>query len=470
MLENTSKLHAFDEESLKGLLNNLLSKGGNFLSAQCEAFLKMLLTYIENWRVDENFDFSGILSRDFYSSYLSKQGFYILLLEVTTACNMRCKYCGYSGLYIKARTHGNISMNFKTARKAIDLYLSLLDKYKLDNPYREPRISFFGGEPLLNIRLIKDVVKYVKARIKDEFNVEFSMTTNGTLLNTDVIEFLVDNNFNVAVSLDGPKEEHNRNRVFPGGRGSFDVVFENIQKYFDIAKSKGVDPRIGVIAVYDVRTNLMKLNEFFNEIKYLIHDLMIEPVSYYGTTYYEKFSRADFERFYWQLGSLEQDFIHNYLLNGRWKIEENIFYDSFFGKSLILLYSTSRTSLPPTLIPSRISCLPGFKLFVNVNGLITPCEEASDECIVGDIDHGLDFQKVQLEIKNYFRVRSQCLGCPLLFACRLCIAKASFGLSKQACSFITNFFRRKLRLLVQVLKYCPEYIEWLISKSINYTN
>ena len=86
---------------------------------------------------------------------------------------------------------------------------------------------FMGGEPLLEFELIKKCVSYILQR-KGDKKILFTMTTNGTLMTEDVIEFLVKYEFNLMISLDGDKKSHDINRRFKTGKGSFDIILENL--------------------------------------------------------------------------------------------------------------------------------------------------------------------------------------------------------------------------------------------------
>ena len=104
-----------------------------------------------------------------------------LILQVTQQCNLRCKYCAYSGNYYN-RSHTSNRMDFETAKKAIDFYLKRSEKAD------QLALSFYGGEPLLEFELIKKCVSYILQR-KGDKKILFTMTTNGTLMTEDVIEF-----------------------------------------------------------------------------------------------------------------------------------------------------------------------------------------------------------------------------------------------------------------------------------------
>lgn len=145
-----------------------------------------------------------------------------LILQVTQQCNLRCKYCAYSGNYYN-RSHTSNRMDFETAKKAIDFYLKRSEKAD------QLALSFYGGEPLLEFELIKKCVSYILQR-KGDKKILFTMTTNGTLMTEDVIEFLVKYEFNLMISLDGDKKSHDINRRFKTGKGSFDIILENLSR------------------------------------------------------------------------------------------------------------------------------------------------------------------------------------------------------------------------------------------------
>ena len=144
-----------------------------------------------------------------------------LVLQVTQNCNLRCDYCVYSGKYDN-RTHSSKIMSWDTAKKAMD-YL-IIHSDELD----EIVIGFYGGEPLLNLELIKECVDYMSTHVEGK-KVSYSITTNGTLLTPDIAEYLSKNKFNILISLDGSKKEHDANRKFANGKGSFDTIMSNLR-------------------------------------------------------------------------------------------------------------------------------------------------------------------------------------------------------------------------------------------------
>ena len=142
-----------------------------------------------------------------------------ITLEVNRKCNFRCTYC-----YMKEKL--DYEMTPETAVRSIDW---AVEKYKLDkDPNKEIDVDFIGGEPLCSLPLIKRTIAYIKGRYPD-IRFVYSMTTNGALINEDVVSFFIENDFFIKVSLDGRKEDNDLNRVWASGKGTFDDVVRKFQ-------------------------------------------------------------------------------------------------------------------------------------------------------------------------------------------------------------------------------------------------
>ena len=153
-----------------------------------------------------------------------------LCLHICHDCNLRCKYCfADEGAYHAARE----MMSPETAKKAIDFLIQNSGKRKV------LEVDFFGGEPLMNLDVIKATVAYAKEEAaKRGKRFLFTTTTNGLLLDDDAIEFLNAEMENVVLSLDGRKEVHDAVRKTVNGKGSFDAVIDKIKKFVRIRGDK----------------------------------------------------------------------------------------------------------------------------------------------------------------------------------------------------------------------------------------
>ncbi len=148
-----------------------------------------------------------------------------LTLEVTEDCNLNCKYCGYGEYYCDYEKREKRYMSFDTFKNVFDYLEGNWRKYarSINTVY----ISFYGGEPLLNMEFIKKVVSYIKAKDIPFRNFKFNMTTKGILLNKH-IEFFIKNHFHILVSIDGDSE-NNSYRVLQNNKPSFEILYKNLK-------------------------------------------------------------------------------------------------------------------------------------------------------------------------------------------------------------------------------------------------
>lgn len=152
-----------------------------------------------------------------------------IIFEVTDKCNLNCYYCGYGHFYDNYNARENQDMSFDSFKT---LYNYLKDIWITSNNKgcTYLRISFYGGEPLCNFSFIKKAVDYVKNNPIKNKRIVYSMTTNAVLLE-QYMDFLVKNNFEILISLDGNKYNDSY-RVFKNGNSSFDTVISNIDKLY----------------------------------------------------------------------------------------------------------------------------------------------------------------------------------------------------------------------------------------------
>jgi len=175
---------------------------------------------------EESYELYKFLSNKLYKeSYFSeyiinKEKLNMVRILVTNQCNLNCKYC-----YANAGSYGEkcCYMNFNTYSKVCE-YLE--KKYKSIG-----EVNFFGGEPLMNFEVVKQLVDYGHKIAGEKGKVfRFTITTNGVLLSDDKIEYINNNMHNVVLSLDGRKEINDANRPLINGKGSYDLIVPKFQK------------------------------------------------------------------------------------------------------------------------------------------------------------------------------------------------------------------------------------------------
>ena len=189
-----------------------------------------------------------------------------LCLHIAHDCNLACKYCfADEGEY-----HGQKRelMSLEVGKKALDFLIENSgNRVNLE-------VDFFGGEPLMNFDVVKEIVAYGRSREKEaNKNFRFTLTTNGVLLNDDVIEFCNKEISNVVLSLDGRKEIHDKMRPTRNGKGSFDVIMPKFQDFV----SKRGDKSYYVRGTF-TRHNLDFAEDFKAMADMGFKEISIEPV------------------------------------------------------------------------------------------------------------------------------------------------------------------------------------------------
>ena len=188
-----------------------------------------------------------------------------LCLHIAHTCNLNCSYCFAS----QGKYHGERAvMSFEVGKRALDFLV------ENSGNRRNLEVDFFGGEPLMNFQVVKDLVAYARSIEKEKGkNFRFTLTTNGVLIDDDVIEFANRECSNVVLSLDGRKEIHDRYRVDYAGNGSWEKIVPKFQK---LVKARGGKD-------YYMRGTFTHANpDFLNDIRQMLElgftELSMEPV------------------------------------------------------------------------------------------------------------------------------------------------------------------------------------------------
>jgi uncharacterized protein len=167
-----------------------------------------------------------------------------MVLNLTNQCNLSCQYCYEFGEDKVATPEGKPKfMDFETAMASVNF---LLDQ---STGRRAVHITFFGGETLMNFPLLQRVVGYAteQAALRGR-SIDFSLTTNATLLTPTIIRFLSENSIGVTVSMDGPPELHDKLRVFSNGRGSYDIIAPKVRALIENHRTRPIAARVTLTA------------------------------------------------------------------------------------------------------------------------------------------------------------------------------------------------------------------------------
>lgn len=255
----------FKNKSKDEIIKNMVEKYSNRLNIT-EEEIEECYNQIEELK-NSNQLFTEDTFRDMASKLKEKTSGVIkaLCLHIAHTCNLNCSYCFASqGKYNGQRG----IMSLEVGKKAIDFLVSN------SGTRRNLEVDFFGGEPLMNFEVVKEIVKYARGiEKKVNKNFRFTLTTNGMLIDDDVIEFANKEMSNVVLSLDGRKSVHDKFRVDYAGNGSFDRIVPKFQKLVKAREGKN----------YYMRGTFTHNNpDFLEDIKTMLdlgfNELSMEPV------------------------------------------------------------------------------------------------------------------------------------------------------------------------------------------------
>lgn len=342
-----------------------------------------------------------------------------LILIVTEECNLRFKYCVYSGNYDNNRIHKSNYMDDIIAKKAIHKYLNECKQFRKSNLFFKPIIGFFGGEPLLNFNVIKEAVRFSKDIYKEK--ILYTMTTNAMLLTEEKLDFLVENNFLLVISLNGDRYENDRLRVDIKNSGSFDRVISNMKRLYE-KYPKYYKENVSIAATFDNGTDMIKLREFFNTNELVKEKLtVLSKVIDQHTNWYDRYSIEENKKYEKEIVELKEIFFKS--------IKANEPVELFLKKLLALPYfnilnrsiNQELSEYKPKIQPYSGACIPGSKLAVDYNGKLHLCEKINSKIPIGDVDGWIDYNKISALINRFNSYMSNyCEKCPIQRLCPVC--------------------------------------------------
>ncbi|MDO5409148.1 MAG: thioether cross-link-forming SCIFF peptide maturase [Lachnospiraceae bacterium] len=314
-----------------------------------------------------------------------------LCLHVAHDCNLACRYC-FAG---EGEYHGDRSlMSFEVGKKALD--------YLLQNSgsRRNLEVDFFGGEPLLNWKVVKELVAYGRSK-EEEYNknFRFTLTTNGVLLNDDVIDFCNKEMSNVVLSLDGRKEVNDKMRPFPKGAGSYDII---VPKFQNFVQKRG-DKDYFVRGTF-TRNNLDFSKDLMEYADLGFEKMSIEPVVAPPEAPYS-IREEDIPQILEEYDNLALEFIRR----------------KKAGKGFTFFHFMIDLNQGPCVAKRLSGCGAGTEyLAVTPAGDFYPCHQfvGLPEFLLGNVDEGITNTEVQKEFKqcNVY-AKEKCRDCFARFYC-----------------------------------------------------
>lgn len=464
-------IHKYPDGDRKAIINHLQSKG-ILLPGGLEKKINLrpeyrssFLEYVNNFAIPQR-----------------------LTIEITDRCNLRCKYCLYTINENKhiGKHHGFRIISEEYAYKAIDLYYGRymnvckkINLYKIKDFVKSnpPTIGFYGGEALLEFELIKKLVCYINSQEWNIFNIQknnikYSITTNLTLLTDDILKYCVENNIDLHVSLDGPKEEHDKNRVFINGKGTFDTVYNNLLKIKKLFPHYYLN-NIKILAVMAPNYNTANVDNFFKSMS---------SNNYYGgvkSVIYSQCKESD-------------SIISSYYLDNDSAIKDNIDlgnYENSKDLKIKICMSPTFSSLLRSVhnimsildeVPLRepvnyiTSCYIGFnKLFVSAKGEYHMCERSDFSFPLGTVNTGFDLNALDSCLEKFFKISNsdRCKACWAFRFCKCCPAqfayKSNFKLPKESeCDYMRNEILQEMIYMIIIQNKYPRIREYIVNNMI----
>jgi uncharacterized protein len=340
-----------------------------------------------------------------------------LILSVTERCNLRCRYCFHTASRAGYRAHGVVDMTRETAVEATQFFLDRAD------PDHAPVISFYGGEPLLVPEVLKSVIESVRCHPRNP-EVMLAVDTNGTLMNESMMDLVLEENIFLQVSLDGPREIHDRWRRDREGRPTFAVIMENLDRL--LSRDPGVAPRISFVVTLTPESDLDAVSSFFAAFPpYLRHGVKEAPRL--------RVNVADLDDSISPDGAKNWSVLRRQLRQARDTYLEAVGAGArhligpvpraLFEPGIIKLHHRSRSPLGKVFTPGG-NCRPGQrKLHVTAAGQFQPCEKVGSAEIIGDVATGIRRPAVtHLQRAFHESFVDSCQSCWAIRLCGQCFA------------------------------------------------
>lgn len=339
--------------------------------------------YIRNERQDED---ALDIVKDRYNKVSGKV--HIMYFVLTSACNLACKYC-----FIENCTFNNkieINMKKETACNAIRKYTEYLQKEEIE----DASIIFYGGEPIVNWNIIVDVIEYAKM-IKSP--VKFSIVTNATLLSDEKIKYLAENNVEVGISIDGPKNLNDKNRIY---RSSSKSVYDEVIEKFPKLEINNCKFGLSITVSQDFLRQQDEVLEWLKKlnVKSIFYNL-------YHYTCYED----DWKEYYEEASK--------FLIKSYEYLTKNNIYDGRLIRKIDSFFNNEFKF-------SDCGAIGGNQLAVKPNGDVCICHGylKTDKYVIGNINkHSIGDLMSSNEI-NFWKKRctlnnDECLNCDSIFIC-----------------------------------------------------
>ena len=399
-----------------------------------------------------------------YLDQIVEDGLQNVTLEVTESCNLRCKYCIYHEDHTEYREFGSQKMNWDTAKAAID-YLRNHSGHT-----KKPHIGFYGGEPLLNFEIIRKSVLYAKEVFEKELL--FALTTNATLVTEEIANFFAENGFNLIISLDGPKDMHDANRVFTDGTGSFEKACAGIRKLINAYENHQCTDRLGfnvVVSGPDYEKDYDAIQQFFDEANWIPENVMFTTSTVdrgpKDSAYVLPQSAEDMD---YMQNAFEPNYEFEKKHRDKPKGKRGLFVDGTIDKGMLAIHKRLLLDEPAKKYGMNGCCVPGQRrIYVTTDGRFLLCEKVGNIPEIGNVHSGLDVERIRkVYVDDFIAEATQyCKNCWAINLCSLCYVNCydehgpHFAYRHRSCMSERKYIEENLIRYHMILEKSPESLE-----------
>jgi len=378
-----------------------------------------------------------------------------VVFEVTDRCNLKCVYCAFGDCYIGYDKRNHKKLDFNKAKILLDYYVPIWRRKNEHETQPHVTISFYGGEPLMNIKVIRQIVSHCESfGFKKDF-FTYSMTTNGLLINK-YRDYLIEKDFRLTVSLDGDKE-NNSFRIKQNGENSFDDVIASMEQIKEF-NSNYFDKNISFISVIHKKNSMQECFHFiknkFNKLP-STGPITIDDIAPEQKEFFDKYLRKDSDNFFSEeeIERLDDSELGQYDVYSFVRKNARHYFNHYND-----VYKVAK---PLPMTPTG-TCIPfNRKVYLSVNGKILPCERIHVCHTMGRVSKTksvlLDFETIAKYFNETVSVfKEHCENCYNRPTCEIC----AFKYSRDPCEkFIDNvdFIKIMFNNLTLIEKYPHTY-------------
>ncbi len=398
--------------------------------------------------------FGGVVSPELVEKQLANID--NIVFQITDICNLNCTYCCFGDMYENQRFIKNKHMDLSTVKKIIRYMIPYWNSDINISKNNQIRIGFYGGEPLLNIDLVKKVVDiFSKLKLNNNASFGYNMTTNGMLLDKH-IDFLVEHNFDLLISLDGDKKS-NSLRLDKRGNESYDIVFGNIKK-IKTKYPEYFDKCVEFNSVLNINSSAPKVHQYmhreFNKIP---------SMATISDNQLNEDKKEEYER-------IRQGYSETKEMTEKSLVKSNVMQDlgTFFYNNtdnsykhyyeLLVGENNEQKRLPTG------TCLPFWKkMYVVPNGEIYACERIGFDHVLGTVKENVEINTKYIAdlYTQYFKnLSEQCKSCYEAESCGKCIFQFEFEKKVPICIDKKDEiqYRALLARRISVLEGEPQWV------------